>query len=81
MRGPQAFMYLRKAETVCTMKKAMRRRSPERFRVQYCARDGHLLECNHHERFYELMTHYLPHWPTLLDELNRLPLAYGGGIR
>jgi predicted metal-dependent hydrolase len=36
----------------------------------------HLLEKNHTERYYELMTQYMPNWQLIREELNRAPLAH-----
>ena len=39
----------------------------------------HLLERNHTDRFKALMSHHLPHWRLIREELNRAPLGYEEG--
>lgn len=36
----------------------------------------HLLERHHNDRFYELMSQFMPQWQLYRDELNRAPLAH-----
>ncbi|RWX52243.1 hypothetical protein VU01_10269 [Candidatus Electrothrix marina] len=36
----------------------------------------HLLERYHNDRFHALMSHYLPQWKQLRDELNKLPVSH-----
>lgn len=36
----------------------------------------HLMERRHNDRFYELMSQFMPQWQLHRDELNRAPLAH-----